>query len=403
MIQPDYTFYLKTADGHRGAMLPDVMSLDVTFRWNEVTKWSMTGAGLTPCPFGKGSGLIVYRGEDAFLSGFVTAITDSYDTASGIYDWAAEGEDDLGKLARRVIYPDPTAAGVQPNAEYSAEGHQADLLLALVKASISAAADLAERRDQTLGTQAPEGVGDEVTITACYDELLKFVLDQLKDGSLGISTVWDGASGVSEVRFSVPNDVSDTVVFSVETGSLAGWQRKREAPKANVILAKGCEITSDGTPTGTWQTVTVSDAASVAAWGRHELFVDHGDIQPVVEKDSGGNIISQESWSSVAERLRQAALTDLENNSAQDGYELVIVELDRMAYKVHWDIGDTVSIRIAETEIKAPIREIKVSYTGGVETVTPSVGELQKGELQSVFDELGRLKEQVSVLYKKEK
>lgn len=395
----DYSFYKKTSDGHRGEMLTNVISLTATIRWNEVTKWTLTGAGLNSCPLGKGSEVVIYRGESAFLSGFVTEIEDSYDAATGIYDWSAECRDDLGKLSRRLIYPDPAVAEVKADdAEYTAEGPAADVLLELIRRNASNLTDLEERRIVTLKTAPQEHVGEPLTITSGYAELLEFVLKQLQDGALGIRSVWDGQTGVSEVQIYLPNDVSRTVIFSVEAGSLAGWTRKRSAPKANVILAGGVEITdSKGKGTGVWQTVVVSDSQSVSDWGRYELYIDHSDISPIEEKDDDGKVISTESWEDCAKRLRDAALNDLIENSAQDGYELAIVELERMAFKTHWDIGDTVSVRIADTELKAPIEEIKVEYSGGIETVTPSIGELQKGELQSVFDELGELKKQITL------
>lgn len=414
MILQDYAFYLKTETGQRGAMINDVISIEITWRWNEVSKWTMTGAGLAPCPLGKGAEIIVYRGEEPYLSGYVTEIEDSFDAASGIYDWTVEGQDDLGKLERRVIYPDPSNADVQWDREYSAEGSAADVLLDLIRRNIADLADLPERRIVTLTTHDKEGVGENVTVAAEYDTLLDFVLDQLSDGKLGIRAVWNGETGSSEIQIYLPEDVSLNVIFSVEAGSLAGWTRTRTAPKGNVLLVTGCEVkendeeesaedeSSEDAPKF-YQTVIVIDEESVREWGRYELKIDHGDIKRIEEKDEDtGEVTYQESWESVAERLRQAALTDLENNSAEDGYELTITELDRMQYKKHWDLGDTVSVRIADTEFLAPIKEIKVTYAEGIETVTPSVGKLQKGELQSVFDELGNLKQRITVIQKTE-
>lgn len=411
MILQNYSFFTKTEDGHRGDILNDVTSIDITWRWNEVTKWTLSGAGLSPCPLGKGSEIIVYRGSEPYLSGYVTSIEDQFDAASGIYDWRIEGCDDLGKLDRRVIYPDPSKADVQWETEYSAEGAAGDVLLDLIRRNISALADLPDRRIATLSTHSPEGVGETVSVASEYDTLLDFVLDQLSDGSLGIRTVWDGRTGVSQIQVYLPEDVSDTVVFSVEAGSLAGWTRRRTAPKGNVLLVTGCEVIEDKEEGEEqeededapkfFQTVIVIDEESVRQWGRYELKINHSDIKRIEEKDEEtGEVIYREPWESVAERLRQAALTDLEANTAEDGYQLTIVELDRMQYKKHWDLGDRVSVRIAGTEFIAPIKEIRVTYAEGIETIVPSVGTLQKGELQSVFDDLGALKKQITILEK---
>lgn len=376
-----------------------------------MTKWTLTGSGLSVCPLGKGSEIIIYRGEDPFLSGYVTAIEDSYTAATGVYDWIVDGEDDLGKLARRVIYPDPASNDVQlPDVTYNATGHFVDILLDAISHNVCLDADLTARRITTLAAHGRELVGDEVTITSEYDELLSFIQDQLKDGSYGIRSVWDGTTGISTVEIYAPDDVSSTVIFSVEAGSLAGWTRKRTAPKANVILVLGPEVVEEEDPDAeeeeegeeeeppVYLTATVMDNDSITQWGRRELHIKHSDIKRIIEKDDEGVVTYEEPWENVQERLEQAALNDLIENSGQDGYELNIVEIDRMRYKVHWDLGDIVSVRIADTEMTAPIMEIKISYAGGVETVTPSVGEVQKGELETVFDELGSLKKSVKIL-----
>lgn len=400
MIQPEYSIYLKTSAGLRGAYLNDITSVDITFRWNTVTKWTLTGSGLSACPLGKGAEIIIYRGESPFLSGYVTSIEDSYNAVTGIYDWVVEGEDDLGKLARRVVYPDPADADVQvPGTVYSETGNLTDLLLEAISANICYDAELTARRIVTLAAQVSDHAGDEVTITSEYDNLWTFVKKQIEDRTFGIRSVWNGATGVSTIEFYTPHDVSSTVVFSVEAGSLSGWSRKRTAPKGNVILVTGVEITDeDDNGTGEYQTVMVQDADSISQWGRRELRIKHSDIKPIIEKDDEGEIIYTEPWESVQEKLEQAALNDLIDNAAKDSYELQIVELDRMQYKVHWDLGDIVSVRVGDTEMTAPIMEIKISYQSGIETISPAIGELQRGELESIFNDLGALKENVKIL-----
>ena len=397
-----YNFYLKTSDGFRGEVIRDVTSFEVTFRMNEVSKWTMSGAGLKPCPFSEGSEIIVYRGSEPFFSGFANEIKDSYDTAARIYDWSVSGEDDFGRLAHRVIYPDASAEEPAPGEEADYTGFLSDVLLTIVRENAAAGYCRSERIIPRLDVSTIPGLGEEQTLTAHFDTLLPFVLDKLKDKELGIRGVWNGTTGRWDLQIFQPRDVSETVIFSVEAGSLAGWERTKKAPAANWIYCKGCEVSDDsGEPTGEIMTVIVSDTDSIATWGRIEKYLDQSSITQIIEKDEEGREISRESWDSVRERLRQAALDALVENSAQNGYKLTIAEIDRMAYKTHWDLGDTVAVRVADTEFRAAIEEIKVQMEDGVETVTPSVGEMQKGELESVFTELGSLRKQIEVLQKK--
>ena len=61
---------------------------------------------------------------------------------------------------------------------------------------------------------------------------------------------------------------------------------------------------------------------------------------------------------------------------------------------------DKLTVEDIKEEFNKKVEEIKITYSKGVETIVPSVGTMQKGELQTVFTELGTLKEQIKVLQK---
>lgn len=401
-MSENYAFYFKTSDGYRGNEIRDVMSFGVAFRMNEVSKWEMTGAGLQPCPFAEGAEIIVYRGPEPFFSGYVTEIEDSYDSATRIYDWTAEGNDDFGRLAHRIIFPDASTADPEPDTEADYTGHLADILLTIVKENAVTGDAIPERVIPRLDVSTIPGIGEEQTLTASFDGMLEYILDRLQDNTLGIRGVWDGVTGRWDLQIFEPRDVSETVVFSVESGTLSAWTRELKAPDGNWLYVQGCEKTDNsGNPTGEILHVIVADTGSIGKWGRIEKYVDRSDIKQIIETNDQGQVISRESWDDVKERLRLAALDELTANSAHSGYRLTAAEVMRLKYRTHWDIGDTVSVRIGGEEFKAPILEVKVSYEGGVETIVPSVGEMQKGELETVFTSLGELKRQVQVLQRR--
>ena len=95
-----------------------------------------------------------------------------------------------------------------------------------------------------------------------------------------------------------------------------------------------------------------------------------------------------------------AAYEEFEKASATFGYKLTTTEMNRNVYGTDYGIGSIVAVRIASDEFTAKVEEIKITYEQGIETITPSIGTMQKGELQSVFTELGVLKDQIKVLQK---
>lgn len=399
-IQPIYEIYKKTAAGGRGQIINDIVSLTHTIRWNEPGKWKMTGAGLTPCPLAEGSGILIFRNGAVALSGFLQEASDEFDAATRIYDWSAEGLSDLGRTAHRLIWVDPDAEKPVIAEELTATGYLSDVLLTFVDMNGGEQSQDARLLPNLSLGEYPH-IGDEVTFEAKYDELLSYVLDKLKGGTLGIRDAWNPATGKWAVEIYQPRDVSSKVVFSVESGSLSGWERTITAPEGNWLLVQGCEKTNaNGESTGETLCVVVEDTASIAKWGRIEKKIDRTDIKQIIEKDEEGTTTYTEPWESVLQRLEEAALEELAKCSAQYGYKLTTVDVDRFEYGKDWDIGDTVAVRVGSEQFTAQIEEINIEYSAGAETVTPSVGTVQRGELQTVFDELGRLKDQVKILQK---
>lgn len=395
MIQPVYEVYKKTAAGKRGTLVEGIIEMDMLFRKNEPAKWTFTGAGLGEPDLSEADEIIVFRNGEAVLSGFVCKAVVEYDAATRIFDWSVEGYSDLGKLAHRLTWPNPQMETPVFGYEYKDEDYFSDVLLKISRVNAALQAQSA-RRIANLDIDTLPHYGDTVTIGADYDELLSYIQKKMEDSTMCIRSTWSGSTGKWGVEIYNPRDVSDKVIFSVESGSISYWKRTTIAPAGNWIIVKGVTRTD----TNKIMSVIVSDADSIAKWGRIELTVNRTDIDQIVETNDSGTVTYTEPWSSVADRLQAAAYEELENNSAQIGYEITVLDIDRFSYKSDWDLSDWVSVRIGSDEFKAQIEEVKVNYAAGVETVTPSIGALQKGELMTVFDELGRLKAQVNILQK---
>ena len=192
---------------------------------------------------------------------------------------------------------------------------------------------------------------------------------------------------LGDIHVSAPEDVSNKVIFSVDNGSISSWERTVSAPKANYLIVTGGKDAN-----GDLMYTRVEDLESQNKWGRIEGVVSRSDIKR--NEDAG------ETWASVSARLETAALEELEKASAQFGYRLTTTEINRNVYMEDYDIGSIVAVRIGSDQFTATVDEIKITYARGIETIVPSVGTMQKGELQSVFTELGTLKEQIKVLQK---
>ena len=386
--------------GKRDKYVDGIMNIEVTFRRNQPAKWSITGAGLEECPLANGADIVIFRDNAVLLCGYVENIQDKYNASNRIYDWKATGQSDLGKLSYRLVYPDPADATPDPDGTYSATGYFVKELLTVINKN-AGGESLTPRQINHLDISEILEIGEEITIESKFDQLDELITDKLADTDWQIREIWDLAAGSWTVKIQKAVDVSGKIIFSVDNGSISAWQRTIKAPKANWLLVTGCQKPIDESdPEGESETMSciVYDQGSIDKWGRIETLVIRSDITRIVEKDDEGTVTYEEPWTSVAERLESAAYEELEKASAEFGYKLTTAEISRNVYGTDYDIGSIVAVRIANTEFTAPVKEIKITYTKGIEKIVPSVGTMQKGELESVFTEIGTLKDQIRIL-----
>ena len=382
-----YEVYIRKSDGKRGSLIDGIVSIDVTFRYNKPAKWTITGAGLEECPLSNGSEVAVFRNGSILFCGYIEEKKDSFDAMTRIYDWEVSGQSDLGKIMRRIAFPNPSQVPPDPDKSWTQTGKLSAVLLNLIDLNAGSNAGYSARALPNLVLSAQSPIGDTETVESKLDEVLKFVQDKLVDADIQIRESWDMTTGKWDIKIFQPKDVSGKVIFSVDNGTISSWERTVTAPKGNYLIVTGSEDENENT-----MSCSVIDWDSVNTWGSIELVVNRSDIKR--------NEDTSESWASVAARLQTAAYEELEKASAQFGYKLTTTEINRNVYPDDYDIGDIVSVRIASDEFTAKIEEIRITYEEGVETIVPSVGTMQKGELESVFTELGTLKEQIKVLQK---
>ena len=409
MTQPTYEIYTKGTDGRRAGLVRDWMAVQLVLRWNDESKFTLSGSGRSACPFKRGTGIVVFRDGEAILSGLASSIESQYEADTEVWSWSVTGIDDIGLLARRVIYPDPTAAdpGTATATAYTVTGKLETAVLGIIGMNAEEGKALNDRRIPNLTTAVSQGTGDEVTLTSTFDEVLDFILTALSDSSLGIRETWKPKTGTFEIGIVTAEDRSRNVVFSVENGTLAGWKHTQEAPEANVIIARGMEITataeataSDDTTADTttetakvYQWAVASDAESVERWGRIEKYVERSDISTIKDEEAG----TEETPEETLVRLQKAAAEELLEAEGKESWSLTVTPTDMTAWRTAWNLGDTVAFVADGEKLTAQIAEVKVDFSDAVETVTPTIGTIERGELGEIFDALGNLKRRIRV------
>ena len=408
MTQPYYEIYTKDSDGKRGGLVQEWTAVQLVLRRNDESRWTLSGMGLRPCPFKRGTGIVVFRDGDVILSGLASSIEAQYTASTEIWSWSVTGIDDIGLLARRVIYPDPTnsdpsVAGAVP---YTVTAKLETAVTKLINVNARTGHALNDRLIPNLTTAESQGAGDEVTLSATFDELLEFILTALNDSNLVIRESWKPSTGAFELRVETAEDRSATVVFSTDNGTLAAWKHKQKAPEANVIICRGMDITPEAETTTdetaateetetpkVYQWAVAEDTESIAKWGRIEKYVERSDIVTIKDEEAG----TEETPEEVLARLQKAAAEELLNAEGKESWSLTVTPTDMTAWRSAWNLGDTVGFVADGEKMTAQIKEVKVSHANAVETVTPTIGTIERGELGEIFDALGQLKRRIRV------
>ena len=190
-----YDVYLRNNQGKRTSLVNGIVSLTATFRVNQPVKWKLTGSGLEECPLNMNTSIAIFRNGLTWLCGYCTERKDKYDASTRIYDWEVSGLSDLGRLADRLVFPDPTDETPDPDGTYSATGYLSHVLMDTINSNAGAAA-LRERQLPRLVIRGISDIGDELTVEAKFDELMSFVTNKLKDTDLEIREIWDLQTGL---------------------------------------------------------------------------------------------------------------------------------------------------------------------------------------------------------------
>lgn len=383
---PNYEIYQKTASGAQGNIIDEFVSFEAILRYKSIGKWTLKSSGRELCPLAPNSGIVVHRDGEVIFSGMVEQIEEDKDVTTGVVNWTVTGEEDTTLLKRRVIVPDPAGLDFAQYEHDSCSGAADDCVLTYADYHAAQSAR-PERRITNLYTADKNGLFPVGHWKVRFSELYKKIAEIGDENGFIVSVDWDNATDRNVVNATAPADKSETVIFSPEFGNLHKWKRKQIAPKANAIWCGGQGV-------GTSRMfVYVEDAASIAKWGRIEAFKDRRDVSG--EQDASDPRTPEEILTEEATRF-------LEESKESDGFEVEIVPIDNMQFRKNWNLGDIVSVVIEGVRYVAPIEEVKISYSNMVETITPSIGKIDRGVFEKTKVIIDDLADRVAVLERKE-
>ena len=379
----------------------------INLRWIAASKAIIVAHHDDADPVLAGDGLILTRDGTTILSGQV--VEKARDRTIGDDEITLTVEDDLGRLAGRLIYPDPTLAAdddSQPARDIRT-GPAEDVITGYVAANAGTQART-ERQLPGLTVATSQSRGSSVTGRGRWHQLIDYAATLAERGDLGFRAVQKlGETPAITFEAVIPQDRYEARLDldgAGGTGAVREFSYKLVLPEATVGIAGGRgeleqrlvrELVSDTiTPSwsdlaSTWDQLgstwaTVAPSTPQQRRGRFELWLDQNNAGDDADLQSQIDELDDALTDALRERALQADL------------DLKTVDTPGAAWRTHYELGDRVRVRIGGEWMWRQVRGLTVEVGAAGETVEPRLGDAASGQVLRLLERLGEVERQVA-------
>ena len=368
-----YVIYVRNRDGVFTHRLNDVNTVKLLEKLNAVGSWTINSTTPEEPPFQAGDGIVIFKGGAVQYSGILTKITSDYDGYDRLYKWTAYGENDLAYLARRVCHPDPENLSTDTEGHYNDTGTLGAGLARLIDVNAGVDAN-ASRAIPFLDATVVKDEGESVSVSLRFDNLLTTVQSLLEDQAFVITPVWDPDTKKLHYEISAGADASDKLVFSTALNQIQTLKYSLIAPTGNYVISAGQgELTERAF-------AYAENEDSIDQWGRIEAY---HDMRATADAD-----------------LQADADAYLANSQVNEGYSAELNSGAADGYKRVWNLGDDVGIVVDGKTYRSRLLQVETNLSYDAETVRPTVGTVDTGQLNPIFESLASLRSDVDQLQK---
>ena len=369
----DYAIYIRNKDGSLRDRLIDVSSVNIIEILNDVGSWTIKSTTEQRSPFAIGDGIVIYKNGEYYYSGIAKEYSETYDGMNDVYDWTVKGVSDLEFLNRRVCYPDPNTGDTSEIAYYTDSGMLSEVITRLVNKNMGGLA-MIPRKEPLFGSVIVENEGMPISVKLRFQTLLKAIQQQLDIQKFSINTFWDADEHKLSFILRKSNDLSQLLLFSTELNSVDSFSYLANAPIGNYII-------SGGQGEQTERSFAHSEnEESIEQWGRIEYFHDVRSVE--------------------ADKVQDDADVTLDKSASENiGFSAELnADGSFLRYRTDWNLGDYVGIVVHNETYIRRIMQVETNLTHEMETVTPTVGTVEKGQLGKILDNLNRLRSDMDYL-----
>ena len=409
-----YQIYKRdSVTGAREKLIQRYTTFTLTLNWGQESKFSIKGETISDIELETGNGILFYRNNELVFAGVVESMTISCDNeASGKKEWTATGKDDNVIFSYRQILPDPEEITFNENivdkigepdeetGEYGIDAYAYNRILYYIFRNMGEGT-IEDRRvpglifpgTRSRGTQAMSAYRFK-TLAEAIKEIGGEKDDEGKENGMYPQYFWNPENGTKSIIIPYEQrDMTEKVTLSPEFGNVTAWSKTTKMPKFNSLwVCSGTyEVDQENEETHEIEKVKTriwvyaEDEDSIAQFGRIEKVLTKSDIKVVEDNPE----TEEEDETVTAEQvnllLRKEAKKQLEDNSYKKKYTITMVETPELRFWDDWKCGDLVTCVIDGEKFTSTIKTVTITYKNGIESVKPTVGEIELGEFADLF------------------
>ena len=217
----------------------DFISLEILDVLNDSGSWKLKSKTKEPCPFGPCNAIIVYRNDIQVYNGYVTKIEEEYEVKTKAWNWTVKGENHIGLLKHRLIYPFKDNIGNLQDRYYRMSPVRADIWIrALITNNACENEDYSHPLSGHRGLWFVEGaleIGNFYDVPAIqegyrFDNLYEVIYTLATEYNLGIHAVTNPVDYRVMYFIKAFSDKTETVIFSDRNDDITAIRKFTNAP-----------------------------------------------------------------------------------------------------------------------------------------------------------------------------
>ena len=396
-MKAQYEVYKLSSSGTRNYVLTLYESFSGQLNRAKTSKFTFSGVCVGAVPLVLGDRIALVRNEVQIFSGIVTEVSiNCDDTENNIKQWEATVNGDSIVLTWRYVFA--TGNGTSPASIEVAESAfdklpnnndanntQSALNRMLYYIRKHAGNNAHSSRQLVSVSESDNNSRGTQGRSAYHIKKLSEAIKEIGDQDELYPVVNTNTNGTRVMTVPSVRDRTGVFVVSPEFGNVSSWSIKRKYPKFNACWVISGVGTVNNEDTRVW--VYVEDAQSITKYGRIETVVTKGDIK-IVPEGSNNSDVAPVTLEEVRKLLQEEARAQLQKGAATEKLTITMMETETCEFMTDWQLGDKVKCVIDGTSFESIIKTVDIKYSNGVETVVPTIGDVENGLYGDIYNML---------------